>query len=236
MVEHPSYPDDTREPVPNWRARPACRARTMVGRWVTLEPFDEARHAEPLWQAFDGEALNERIRWFGWPWLTGASDLAAQIEKHGSSGWSTLVFVREGASLGMASYMREDAANGVIETGAIAMSAAIARSTAATEGHAMMMRHAFELGYRRYEWKCDAANTQSRRAAARLGFTEEGTFRQHMVKHGRNRDTCWFSMLDDEWPRVSAALEAWLTPSNFDGEGRQRQSLSILMRSRGAGS
>jgi len=123
--------------------------------------------------------------------------------------------------------MRAEPAHGVIEVGNILLTPALQRTTAATEAMYLMARHVFEtLGYRRYEWKCNAENLPSRRAAARLGFTFEGIFRQHMVAKGRNRDTAWFSMLDHEWPARKQAFEAWLDPANFDAEGRQISALN----------
>jgi RimJ/RimL family protein N-acetyltransferase len=116
-----------------------------------------------------------------------------------------------------------------IEVGAILFSPALQRTRGATEAMYLMARHVFEdLGYRRYEWKCNALNQPSRRAALRLGFTFEGIFRQHMIIKGRNRDTAWFSMLDREWPARKAAFERWLDPTNFDPQGRQKSALSLL--------
>jgi RimJ/RimL family protein N-acetyltransferase len=134
-----------------------------------------------------------------------------------------------GVAAGYASYMRMDPAQGVIEVGNILLSPALQRTTAATEAMYLMACHIFEdLGYRRYEWKCNSKNEPSRRAALRLGFTFEGIFRQHMVVKGQNRDTAWFSMLDKEWPARKSSFEAWLDPANFDGDGRQRKSLAQL--------
>ena len=125
--------------------------------------------------------------------------------------------------------MRIDPANGVIEVGNILLAPSLQRTTAATEAMYLMAKHVFEdLGYRRYEWKCNAKNEPSMRAALRLGFTYEGIFRQHMVVKGENRDTAWYSMLDSEWPARKMAFEAWLDPANFDGEGRQQKSLGQL--------
>src|SRR6266851_5090938 len=136
-----------------------------------------------------------------------------------------------GRAAGMASYMRIDPAMGSIEVGSIAYSPRLQKSRAATETMYLMMRRAFdELGYRRYEWKCDALNAPSRQAAERLGFRFEGMFRQAVVYKGRNRDTAWYSIIDREWPALKAAFERWLDPRNFDGEGRQRESLSAQTR------
>jgi RimJ/RimL family protein N-acetyltransferase len=136
-----------------------------------------------------------------------------------------------GEAAGYASYMRIDPAHGVVEVGNILLSPALQRTTAATEAMYLMAGHVFEeLGFRRYEWKCNALNVPSRRAAERLGFTFEGIFRQHMVVKGQNRDTAWFSMLDSEWPERKLAFEAWLEPDNFDATGRQKKSLNTVGR------
>jgi RimJ/RimL family protein N-acetyltransferase len=124
--------------------------------------------------------------------------------------------------------MRIDPANGVMEIGHLAFSPLMQRTPAATEAMYLMMKHAFGLGYRRYEWKCDALNAASRRAAERLGFTFEGIFRQAIVYKGRSRDTAWYSIIDREWPALEAAFRAWLDPTNFDAQGRQRQRLEAL--------
>jgi RimJ/RimL family protein N-acetyltransferase len=131
--------------------------------------------------------------------------------------------------VGVASYLRIEPAMGSIEVGHLAYSPALQRHPAATEAMYLMMRHVFdELGYRRYEWKCDDRNQASRRAALRLGFRFEGIFRQHMVIKGRNRDTAWYAILDSEWPALRAAFERWLDPANFDAAGRQRARLEAL--------
>lgn len=226
--DHPPYPDDPRTPVPSWAPRPSCRVGTIEGRTVRIEPLDATRHAEALWDAFGGQAINERIRWFGWPMLFTVDELMQKLDGVAQSGgWSTAVMVVAGQPVGMASYMREDAPNGVVEIGAIAHSSALAMTTAATEAHYLLMGHAFALGYRRYEWKCDNANEPSKRAALRLGFTYEGIFRQHSVRHGHNHDTAWFSVLDHEWPEREEGFERWLDPANFDGTGKQRHPLNF---------
>jgi RimJ/RimL family protein N-acetyltransferase len=129
---------------------------------------------------------------------------------------------------GVASYLRITPAAGTIEVGHIHFSPLLQHTPAATEAMYLMMRRAFELGYRRYEWKCDALNAPSRRAAQRLGFSYEGVFRQALVTRGRNRDTAWYACIDREWPALRAAFEAWLASDNFDAEGRQRRSLTSL--------
>jgi RimJ/RimL family protein N-acetyltransferase len=128
---------------------------------------------------------------------------------------------------GYASYMRIEPAHGVVEVGNILLSPSVQRTVAATEAMYLMAKHVFDhLGYRRYEWKCNAENVPSRRAALRYGFSFEGIFRQHMVVKGFNRDTAWFSMLDSEWPAIRRAFEAWLAPENFDSHGRQKKGLA----------
>jgi RimJ/RimL family protein N-acetyltransferase len=132
-----------------------------------------------------------------------------------------------GRAEGRASLMRIDPAHGVIETGSILFGPRLARTRGATEAIHLLGSYVFDdLGYRRFEWKCNALNEPSRRAALRLGFTYEGLFRRHMVVKGESRDTAWFAMVDTEWPRLKAALEAWLEPSNFDSDGRQLRALA----------
>jgi RimJ/RimL family protein N-acetyltransferase len=131
-----------------------------------------------------------------------------------------------GRAVGLGSYLRIDPSNGTVEVGHLQFSPLMQRTAVATESMYLMMKTAFELGYRRYEWKCDALNAGSRRAAERLGFTFEGIFRQAIVYKGRSRDTAWFSILDAEWPALRAALERWLDPGNFDADGRQRTRLT----------
>jgi RimJ/RimL family protein N-acetyltransferase len=160
------------------------------------------------------------------------SDLRQAIEeKQAATGAVFLAIVPEatGLAAGYASYMRIEPEHGVVEVGNILFAPILQRTTAATEAMYLMAGHIFDhLGYRRYEWKCNAENLPSRRAAERLGFTFEGIFRQHMVVKGRNRDTAWFSMLDHEWPARKRALEAWLDPANFGAEHRQRQNLAEI--------
>ena len=136
----------------------------------------------------------------------------------------------DGKPAGVASYLRITPASGSIEVGHIHDAPRLQRSPAATEAMYLLMQRAFELGYRRYEWKCDALNAPSRAAALRLGFQYEGLFRQAVIYKGRNRDTTWFSIIDGEWPRLKRAYEQWLAPENFDGGGRQKRGLSELIQ------
>ena len=204
------------------------------GLYVTVEPYDEGEHGAALWQALGGsaDAVNVLLRFFPQPDFSGPADFYAWLDQQNASGnWVTRVFRRagDGAVVGMASYMRIDEANGAIEIGSVAHGPAMQRSPIATEVQYLMARHVFDdLGYRRYEWKCNSEHVVSRAAADRLGFTFEGIFRNHMVAKGKNRDTAWFSMIDSEWPAIRAAFEAWLAPSNFDAEGRQVRDLKSI--------
>ena len=200
---------------------------TLTGSYVTLEPLSAAQHTAALWQSVHG---HDRV----WDWLADGpyaceADLAAALalkEAGAAARFFALLPAATGQAAGYASHMRMDPANGVIEVGNVMFSPALQRTPAATEAMFLMARHIFEdLGYRRYEWKCNALNLPSQRAAKRLGFTFEGIFRQHMIVKGRNRDTAWFAMLDSEWPARKLAFEAWLAKENFDALGRQVRAL-----------
>lgn len=214
----------------DWQGSQAPAPVTLQDRYVTLEPLDAAKHAAAIWKAVEG---HDEL----WDWLPEGPfamepALRALIEKkQNAPGFVFLAIVPQatGQAAGWASLMRPDPANGVIEVGFILFSPVLQRTREATEAMYLMMRHVFEdLGYRRYEWKCNALNEPSRRAAARLGFTFEGIFRQHMVVKGRNRDTAWFSLLDSEWPARKQAFEAWLALENFDDGGRQKMPLKAI--------
>ncbi len=216
-------------PAPlDWKPVPAPGPVTLRGRYVTLEPLDAERHAAALWQAVRGH--DELWAWLAdGPYGSQAALRRALAEKQAARDAVFLAIVpaATGLAAGYASFMRIDPANGVVEVGNILLAPALQRTTAATEAMALMAGHVFDyLGYRRYEWKCNAENGPSRRAALRLGFTFEGIFRQHMVVKGRNRDTAWYAMLDHEWPARKQAFEAWLDPANFDSEGRQKRVLA----------
>jgi RimJ/RimL family protein N-acetyltransferase len=210
-----------------WSPREPVRPVTLEGRWSRIEPI--APHHLP--QLYDALVLRSPAS--TWTYLSGGpfdqpAGLNAWLRELNDNPDAVphAICTPEGRAVGVASYLRLDHANGSVEVGAIALSAELQRTTAATEAMYLMMRHVFDdLGYRRYEWKCDTLNEPSRRAAARLGFTYEGTFRNALVYKGRNRDTAWFSITDDEWPAVRSAFDAFLDPGNFDAEGRQLASL-----------
>ncbi|MDE3189041.1 MAG: GNAT family N-acetyltransferase [Acidobacteriota bacterium] len=209
------------------------RPVTLRGRTVTLEPLDAARHTAALWGAVRGHDELWTWLWDG-PYASEVKLRRAIAEKQvaASTVFLAIVPTETGLAAGYASYMRMEPAHGVVEVGNILLTPGLQRTTAATEAMYLMARHVFEdLEYRRYEWKCNAENAPSRRAALRLGFTFEGIFRQHMVVKGRNRDTAWFSMLDTEWPERKRAFEAWLEPENFDDGGQQRKRLAGIAKS-----
>uniref|UniRef100_UPI0035679B6A GNAT family N-acetyltransferase n=1 Tax=Puniceibacterium confluentis TaxID=1958944 RepID=UPI0035679B6A len=207
--------------------RPRPPRSAMQGSYGRLEPTSLA-HVPALYRAFavDGGAGD----WTYLPYGPFASETTfADWVSAACLGEDPLfhtIFDRDGTALGMASYLRIDPANASIEVGHIHFSPALQRTALATEAMALMMARAFdELGYRRYEWKCDALNAPSRAAAERLGFTFEGIFRQASVVKGRNRDTAWFSVLDSEWPRIKDRFAHWLAPQNFDAAGQQIAAL-----------
>jgi RimJ/RimL family protein N-acetyltransferase len=218
-------------PVDPTPARVPCRT-TIHGAHVTLAPLDPQAHGNALREATVGPS-NDGL-WlylFDGPFADrGAFD--AHLHKKAASDdplFFAILDRRSARALGYASYMRIEPAHRVIEVGSILYTPALQRTAAATEAMYLMARHVFEeLGYRRYEWKCNALNEPSRRAAIRLGFQFEGIFRQHMIVKGRNRDTAWYSMLDSEWPARRAAFERWLSPANFDESGAQKCCLTAL--------
>src|ERR1700727_81059 len=216
------------DPSPAPRPQPPV----LTGRVVTLPPFDLPSQAETLYRATHGPERDDLWRYMNeGPFPSLAAFQAAFEKKQGSTDplFFAIVENATGLAVGQASYLRIEPAHRVIEVGNIIFSPALKRGSGATEAMYLMARHAFhDLGYRRYEWKCNALNEASRRAALRLGFTFEGVFRQHMIIKGRNRDTAWFAMLDSEWPQRRANFERWLGPFNFDSGGRQLRSLSSL--------
>ncbi len=203
----------------------------LEGRFCRLEALNADRHARDLFDAYAADASG-----YGWTYLPyGPFDRFDDYREWvitSAAGNDPLFFAivdrYAERAVGVASYMRIDPANGVIEVGGLNFSPLLQRTPAATEAMYLMMEHAFSLGYRRYEWKCDALNEPSRRAATRLGFVFEGIFRQAVIYKGRNRDTAWFSIIDTDWPRLREAYHRWLDPANFDAHGSQKVSLSDL--------
>jgi RimJ/RimL family protein N-acetyltransferase len=204
--------------------------RCLEGRLVTVVPLDVAEHAGALYEGTHGEGSDLLWRFMGdGPFGDRDSFERSLSEKAASEDplFFAIVDHRSGLAAGYASYLRITPQHRVIEVGNIVFARCFQKTAGATEAMYLMARYVFEdLDYRRYEWKCNALHSGSRRAAARLGFRFEGIFRQHMIVKNRNRDTAWFSMLDSEWPDRKATFERWLDPSNFDGDGRQKESLS----------
>jgi RimJ/RimL family protein N-acetyltransferase len=217
-----------------WAPRPRPQRKPMEGRYARLEPLDVKKHGDQLFECSnttDAERLWQytadgpyRTRESFEPWLqkAAASD-------------DPLMFVvidkATGKVEGRQTYLRITPDHGVIEIGYILWGPKIGRTRVATEAFYLFIAHAFDdLGYRRYEWKCDNANVPSKNAAERFGYTFEGIFRQHMIYKGRNRDTAWYSILDGEWPKIRRAFEDWLAPENFDSEGRQKTKLNADVR------
>ena len=219
-------------PLPGWRVPEPPPREALVGRYCRLEPLDPARHAEQL---FAANALDDDGR--GWTYLPYGpfADCDAYLAWMSATClgndplFHAVVDGASGKAVGVASYLRIEPRAGSIEVGHLRFSPLLQRSPASTEAMYLLMKRAFALGYRRYEWKCDALNAPSRAAAMRLGFVFEGIFRQAIVYKGRNRDTAWFSILDSEWPRLDVAFTRWLDPANFALDGRQKQRLRDLM-------
>lgn len=214
-----------------WVARQAPAGFSSTGRYVMIEPYRRDVHEKALWQALGGAAINDLIRYFPNGPYQEPSQFGDWLSANAKSGMVVCIFRsrKTGDVVGMASLMRPDPANGVVEVGSVAHGAAMARTPMSTEAHYLMARHVFEdLDYRRYEWKCHNENGPSKATATRFGFQFEGVFRQHIVSKGGNRDTAWFSMIDGEWPMLRQAFEAWLDPTNFDTDGRQKRRLEDL--------
>ncbi|ANN66659.1 GNAT family N-acetyltransferase [Bordetella bronchialis] len=233
MTRTNEYGQPIGDAVPGWTPRQRPPATPMQGRYCRIEPLDPARHAADLYQAY-GQAPDGRL----WTYLSNEpfpdrAAFDAHMEKAAASAdpmHHAIVDLASGKAIGTAALMRIDPVNGVIEVGHVAYSPLLQRTPHATETQYLFMKRVFEeLGYRRFEWKCDSLNEPSRKAAIRYGFTFEGIFRQAIVYKGRTRDTAWFSIIDSEWPALRAGYQAWLAPDNFDAQGRQRRTLAACM-------
>jgi RimJ/RimL family protein N-acetyltransferase len=215
-----------------WQAPPRPPRTVIDGRWARLEPLDPDRHARALFDAnaLDADGRNWTYLPIGpFPTFAAYDEWLRRMAAGDDPLFFTLIDRDADRPVGVASYLRIDPAAGSIEVGHINFSPLAQRTRAATEAMFLMMRHAFGLGYRRYEWKCDALNAPSRAAAERFGFAYEGLFRQATIYKGRSRDTAWYSIVDHEFPAIERAFGQWLAPDNFDAEGRQRQRLADLM-------
>jgi RimJ/RimL family protein N-acetyltransferase len=225
--------------VPNWHGAQKPDDTPLTGRYCRLERVSVERHANDLYDAY-GQAPDAR----DWTYLSvGPFDSLDAYRAHLTRIAAstdpfhyTVVDLSTGKAVGTLALMRIDPANGVIEVGFVTFSRLLQKTRAATEAIFLLMRHAFDtLGYRRFEWKCDALNAPSRTAALRFGFTFEGIFRQAIVYRGRNRDTAWFSIIDSEWPAIRTAFDTWLEPANFDARGMQARKLAEMIDAQRAG-
>lgn len=215
-----------------WTARPSPSRISFEGRYVRLEPLDPARHGDGLFAASSVADAGDRFRYLSEFPPSSRDEFQPWLEKAAQSNdplFFVLIEKATGRIGGRQALMRIDAPNGVAEIGSIYWGEGFSRTRLATEAFHLAACHVFDdLGYRRFEWKCNDRNEPSKRAAMRFGFTYEGLFRQHLVVKGENRDTAWYSMLDHEWPAIRAANEAWLSEENFDREGRQLRSLQAI--------
>lgn len=220
------------EPV-DWHPAKRPTREPLRGSRILVRPLDAAADAEPLYAVSHPPDGDPAI----WTYLPGGpyaspAELGQALALAQSSEdplFLTLARLPDERPEGVASYLRITPEHGVIEIGHIWFGVPLQRTAAATEAIYLLAGHAFDdLGYRRLEWKCNALNAASRRAAERFGFTFEGVFRKHMVVKGRNRDTAWYAITDDEWPRLRAAFEEWLAPDNFDADGNQRRRLDEI--------
>lgn len=217
--------------VANWSPPASPDLEPMVGTYASLEPLNAEKHAALLFRAFAGHDVVWDFLSYG-P-FSSASQYHRWAREHAALEDTHFFAIQNHATRafeGVASFLRVKPEAGSIEIGHINFSPALQRTPAATEALFLMMEWAFRAGYRRVEWKCNAMNIGSRRAAQRLGFSFEGVFRQAAIVKGRNRDTAWFAVIDDEWPAFKEAFAAWLAPSNFDAQGQQAERLSDLTR------
>lgn len=216
-----------------WTPRPWPDALELEGRWCRLERLDPVRHAESLYRASTAPGAEDRFRFLFEPVPLDRGQFDDWLGKAAGTEdprFYAVIDRSTGRAEGRQALMRIAPEHGVIEIGSILWGPAVARTRIATEALYLFAAYAFDtLGYRRFEWKCDAANAPSRRAAHRFGFTFEGIFRSHMVVKGRNRDTAWYSITGDEWPKIAAGMKRWLAAENFDAAGRQKRPLGDIL-------
>ncbi|BAM03653.1 GNAT family N-acetyltransferase [Phycisphaera mikurensis] len=218
---------EARPPL-HWTPPPPLAAPRVRGHWLSIGPLDPDRDAAPLWEAFGGdERADHHLRWLGWDPLHTAEDLRDRLHAIAIDLDAAACLLRgpEGTAVGMAAYLQMNPPHGVVGIGYAAHGPGYAATQAPTEAHFLLIDHAFAAGYRRVEWKCNAGDEPSRRAADRLGFRFEGIARQHRVARDQNRDTACYALLDREWPERRPAFVEWLRPVNFDEAGKQRTRL-----------
>lgn len=220
------------EDLSNWTPRPRPQRIVLEGRYARLEPLSAAKHGDGLYRAATEGESDARFRWL---FETTPPDRAtfdawlAKVEASEDPLFFAVIDKATGEAVGRQTLMRIDPTYGVIEIGNIHWGPKMQRSRLSTEAQYLFAKYVFDdLGYRRYEWKCNNRNEPSKRAAERFGFSFEGIFRQHLVVKGENRDTAWYSIIDKEWPALKRAYEAWLDPANFDAAGKQKRRLEDL--------
>jgi len=220
---------DLNEDLPGWTAPEYPKNLSLEGRYAALVPLDATRHADPVHRANSADDNIWNYLPYG-PFRTPAQyrDWVVSVQNRPDPIFLAIRDKQRNQWAGVASYLRITPQTGVIEVGHINYSVALQRTRAATEAMYLMMKWVFDAGYRRYEWKCNALNAPSRRAAQRLGFSYEGVFRQATIIKSRNRDTAWFAAIDKDWPDLQAAYETWLSPDNFAADGLQKTSLRTL--------
>lgn len=215
----------------DWQGAPRPEREVIAGRYVRLEPLGPA-HTDDLYAAAVSPGADERFQWLFETPPADRAVMAGWIEAAASKSdplFFAVIDEASGRAEGRQALMRIDTVHGVIEVGSIMWGPAIQRTRMATEALYLFATHVFALGYRRFEWKCNDLNAPSKRAALRFGFRPEGVFRQHMVVKGKNRDTAWFAMTDGDWERLKPVYEEWLSPENFDAQGRQRKALRTAL-------
>jgi len=233
MIETNALGQNVGVALPDWTPPPLPPHETLQGRYCRVEPLDIAVHAADLHAAFVADADGRDWSYLPYGPFDSVDDFEtwmAQTCFDVDPFFYAIVDAATGRAAGMLSYMRITPAHGSIEVGHVHYAPSIQRGRVTSEAMYLMMRWAFEAGYRRYEWKCHTLNRGSRVAAQRLGFSYEGVFRDHMIHRGRARDTAWYACIASEWPRLKAAYESWLDPDNFLADGTQKKRLSALTR------
>ncbi|MDI7774444.1 GNAT family protein [Asticcacaulis sp. EMRT-3] len=226
-VRHNAFGDPIGKALPDWQACTRLPNVPLTGRYCQLVPYAPAL-AEALYRAY---AADDGRMWTYLPYgpFSGPAQMHEVLQTYiDNRDFQTFVILKNDQPAGLISFMRYDYPNGSVEVGGVTFSPTLRRSTAATEAIYLMTRHAFAHDYRRYEWKCDQLNVPSNKAALRFGFQFEGVFRNAAVVHGRRRDTAWYAIIAEDWPRLSARLEAWLDPGNFAADGQQKRALSAF--------
>ena len=228
-TNHNSLGQEIGSLLSTWNTCPKPAKKTMVGAYCRLEALDATCHCDGLWQAYTADTEDRIWTYLPYGPFTTQSQFALWLSDHSATEdplFYAIIDTSSGKAVGIATYLRIQPEVGVIEVGHINYSPALQQTTAATEAMYLMMKNAFELGYRRYEWKCDNLNLGSQKAAKRLGFSYDGLFKQATIYKGRNRDTAWFSILDASWPSIDAEYQRWLAADNFTSDGIQLSKLS----------